>query len=120
MEEIVQPMLEFRNQIKLYHWKTDSYARHKATCKYLELFAEKTDQFIEVLIGSRGKKVSSNFAIKFKNVIDKNATGHVEKFREWVSDTLPTLLHEHEPDLLNLKDELLADLNRLLYLFKLQ
>ena len=119
MHEIVQPMMEFKEQVKLYHWKTHSYARHKTTDKYLSIFAKQIDKFVEVLLGSRNDKNIPTFSLKFKNINDKNAKEYVESFRDWVRDSLPTMLYEHETDLLNIKDEILADLNRLLYLFNL-
>jgi len=41
MHEIIKPMMEFRSQIKLYHWKTSSFSRHKGTDKFLEKFIYK-------------------------------------------------------------------------------
>ena len=120
MEKIVKPMMEFRGQVKLYHWKTSSFARHKGTDKFLEKFDKLIDEFVEVLSGSRGEKVTDNFSIKFKTLTDKTAENYLKTFRDWVSEKLPTFLHEHETDLLNLKDEILANVNRLLYLFSLK
>ena len=120
MHDIVKPMMEFRGQIKLYHWKTSSFARHKGTDKFLEKFDNKLDEFVEVLSGNRGEKVHDSFTIKFKTLTDKTAEKYVMDFREWVSDKLPSLLGEEETDLMNLKDEILANLNRLLYLFTLK
>ena len=38
MDEIMQTMLEFINRIRVYHWKTTSYARHKTTDKFMQLY----------------------------------------------------------------------------------
>lgn len=120
MHDIVKPMMEFRGQLKLYHWKTSSFARHKGTDKFLEKFDDKLDEFVEVMSGSRGEKVHDSFTLKFKTLTDKNAENYVKGFRDWVSGKLPELLHEHETDLLNLKDEILANVNRLLYIMTLK
>ena len=120
MHEIVKPMMEFRNQIKLYHWKTSSFARHKGTDKFLEKFDSLLDQFIEVLSGCRNEKVPDSFTVKFTTLTDKNAETYLQNFGSWVSEKLPTFLYEHETDLLNLKDEILANVNRLIYLFRLK
>lgn len=119
MHTIIQPMMEFKEQIKLYHWKTSSYSRHKATDKYLSIFSEQLDKFVEVLLGSRNDKNIPTFSLKFKNINDKNAKNYVETYRNWIRDSLPEMLHENETDLLNIKDEILGDLNRLIYLFNL-
>lgn len=120
MHEIVKHMMEFRAQIKLYHWKTSLYARHKGTDKFLEKFDKLLDQFIEVLSGCRNEKVHDSFNIKLVSLTDKNAEKYLADFRSWVSEKLPTFLYEHETDLLNLKDEILANVNRLIYLFRLK
>lgn len=120
MHQIVKPMMEFRDQIKLYHWKTSSFARHKGTDKFLEKFDKLLDEFVEVLTGCRNEKVNDNFSVKFVLLTDRTAEGYVISFRDWISNNLPGLLYDHETDLLNLKDEILANVNRLLYLFRLK
>jgi len=59
--------LQFKNQVKLYHWKTDLYARHVASGDLEEKISELIDRFIEVLQGSRNKRleidVSTNINI---------------------------------------------------------
>ena len=120
MHEIVQPMMEFRGQIKLYHWKTSSFSRHKGTDNFLEKYDKIFDEFVEVMSGSRNEKVHDNFTVSYKKLTDITAENYVIKFRDWVKNKLPTLLYEHETDLMNLKDEILANTNRLLYLMRLK
>ena len=120
MHEIVQPMMEFRGQIKLYHWKTSSFARHKGTDKFLEKYDKLFDEFVEVMSGYRNEKVQDNFTVSYKKLTDATAENYVIKFRGWVCNKLPTFLYEHETDLMNLKDEILANTNRLLYLMRLK
>lgn len=120
MQPIVKYMMEFRDQIKLYHWRTTSYSRHKATDEFIEAFDTKIDEFVEVLMGGRNQKNNDTFNMQFVTLNEATAEPHVIKFRDWVKDTLPTHLHEHETDLLNLKDEILALVNRMLYLFRLK
>lgn len=120
MDDIVSVFLTVRNQIKLYHWKTGSYSRHKATDKFVELFDENVDKFVEVMIGNRDSKPNDGFKITFEKLTDKNVTEYLHKFRDWLTNTLPDHLLEHETDLMNIRDEILADVNRLLYLFKLK
>jgi len=119
MDPVVKIMMNFRNQIKLYHWKTYSYARHKTTDKFLELLDEKIDRFVETMMGSRDLKVKDKFKIEFISLNDKSATEYIKDFRKWLVEGLPTSILEGETDLLNIRDEILGDVNRLLYLFKL-
>lgn len=118
MEKIIGNFLVFRNQIKLYHWKTKSEPRHEATDEFLEKFDKKTDQFVEEMIGKRDKDIKDKFDISFTTLNDVTAKKYVIEFRDWISETLPTLIEEDETNLMNLKDEILGDVNKLIYLFR--
>jgi hypothetical protein len=119
MQYIIKQLIEFREQIKLYHWRTTSYARHKATDEFIENFDPKVDEFVEVLMGGRNEKNTDDFSVSFITLREEAAESHIIGFRDWVNYTLPRHIHNHETDLLNLKDEILALVNRLLYLFRL-
>ena len=45
--------------IKLYHWKTRSFAQHEATDKLYDSLNKHTDEFIEVLIGKYSIDINS-------------------------------------------------------------
>ena len=120
MQAIIKQFFYFRDQIKLYHWRTTSYARHKATDEFIQNFDLKVDEFVEVLMGGRDEKNRDDFSISFITLREETAEANIIAFRDWVKDVLPTLLYHHETDLLNLKDEILALFNRLLYLFRLK
>jgi DNA-binding ferritin-like protein len=120
MKDIVKEFMTFRNQMKMYHWKTAFYSRHKTSDKFLELMDEHIDKFVEVLSGSRNMRVTEDFSIKFVSLNDKNIMEYLEKFREWLLSSLPELLYDHEVDLFNIRDEIVADVNRVLYLFRLK
>lgn len=49
--DIVASMLTIRNQIKLYHWQTKSFARHKATDDLTAALDLAIDNFVEVYMG---------------------------------------------------------------------
>jgi len=120
MEVIVPTLMEFADQIKLYHWKTKSYARHKATCKFLSLYQENLDRLVETLMGARDKRVYDAFDLKFDNLDDKSAVEYVKNFRDFLQKDFPRLVEKKDSDILNIRDEILADVNRMLYLFTLK
>ena len=70
--------------------------------------------------GSRNQKVHDSFTVTYKKITDTTAETFVVKFRDWICQKLPALIYEHETDLMNLKDEILANTNRLLYLMRLK
>ncbi len=55
-KEITVVFLEILLMVKLYHWKTTSYATHKATDELYTKLNESIDSFIEVLLGKSGTR----------------------------------------------------------------
>jgi len=55
---IIRVFLEMLNVIKIYHWKTRSYAQHKATDELYGRLNENIDKFIEIF-WVRTSRVSS-------------------------------------------------------------
>jgi hypothetical protein len=117
----VQFFLTMRNQIKLYHWQTGLYSRHKGTDGVIESLDENIDKFVEVYMGKYGrpKMNSRTNTIQIKNFTEKNAVTFVKACIQELIMEVPKGLKKTDTDLLNLRDEMLGDLNQLLYLFTL-
>jgi len=118
----VQFFLTMRNQIKLYHWQTGLYSRHKGTDGIVESLDENIDKYVEVYMGKYGRpKMNSRTGIvQVKNFTEKNAVAFVKACIQELMVEIPKGLKKTDTDLLNIRDEMLADLNQLLYLFTLQ
>jgi hypothetical protein len=120
--EVSFVFLALRNQIKIYHWQTMSYARHIASNDLITKLDTNLDQFVEIYIGKYGRpkfggKTSS---IPLKNFNDKDATALVHNAIHWLENDLPKKLKHTDTDLLNIRDTIVADLNQVLYLFTLK
>ena len=106
---IVYTFLEFLNNLKLYHWNTRSYSEHKATDDLHEKLGEHIDKFVEILLSNtrlpNGKKT-----IVLLNTTHSNFVKKLNSFRKFL---LSLIL---QPDLMNLRDELLADIDQFVYL----
>jgi hypothetical protein len=110
-----------RNQIKLYHWQTGLYSRHKGTDGVIESLDGNIDKFVEVYMGKYGrpKMNSRTNTIQIKNFTEKNAVTFVKACIQELIMEVPKGLKKTDTDLINLRDEMLGDLNQLLYLFTL-
>jgi len=119
--EIVHLMMTLRNQVKLYHWQTMSYPRHKATDDLVEKLDTNIDQFVETYIGKYGRpKMGGRTAsIHLRNHSDNEATKMIQEAIDWLTTDLPRKLKRTDTDLLSIKDVIVADLNQTLYLFTL-
>lgn len=117
--EIVNLMLTLRNQVKIYHWETMQFSRHKSTDDLLEKLDDSIDKFVEVYIGKYGrpKLTPKTGTIRLRNYNDEEGQELLKQAIEWLTTRLPKLLSSKDTDLLNIRDEILADLNQSLYLF---
>ena len=117
--DIVTHLLTIRNQVKLYHWQTGSFARHKATDDLTAALDTAIDSFVESYMGRYGRpKVSGS--IKLHNFSDSAAKTFVAKQTKYLSTELPKKIKSTDSDLLNIRDEILAELTKVSYLFTLQ
>lgn len=115
---IVKMFLELLNTVKLYHWKTHSFAQHKATDELYSNLNEHIDKFIEILLGkdeSRIKMVEKKIRLIDNNNIT-DFKSHIYEFREFLVQMSTYLSGKRDTDLLNVRDEILGDLNQFLYL----
>lgn len=114
--------LNLRDQIKLYHWQTRVYARHIATDKMLEQLEKSIDSFVEIYIGKYGrpKIAGKNAVITLHNLTEAGATRLVNASIKYLQGPLTKSLQAgSDTDLINIRDELIGELNQLLYLFTL-
>ena len=120
-EEVTVYFLEMLMMIKLFHWKTHSYAIHKATDELYERLNKNIDRFVEVLLGKTESRIylSNN---KSLTLYDLN---NIELFKNKIYEFKNYLVDLNEntfikkmsnADLLTIRDEILADLNQFLYL----
>lgn len=115
-------LLTLRNQIKLYHWQTRVYARHIATDKVLKEFDELIDSYVEIYIGKYGRPrlTGSDAVLHVHNLTEAGAAKLVKAAIKYMMGPLVKHLNKDiDTDLVNVRDEMVAHLNQLLYLFTL-
>ena len=116
--DIVTHLLTIRNQVKLYHWQTGSFARHKATDDLTAALDLNIDAFVESYMGRYGRPSVSG-SIKLHNFSESAARAFVAKETKYLQNELPRKIGKGDTDLLNLRDTILGDLTKVLYLFTL-
>ena len=72
LKQITVVFLEMLMMVKLFHWKTHSYATHKATDGLYDSLNEHIDNFIEVLLGKTGSRIDL-MSKKTISLIDLNS-----------------------------------------------
>jgi 16S rRNA G527 N7-methylase RsmG len=121
-KEITIKFLEMLNTIKLYHWKTYSFATHKATDELYGKLGDNIDKFVEVLLGKAQNRINLT-GTKSVKLLDTKTPGEFKKTIEEYKSYLVSLNKNKamnlmsNTDLFNIRDEILGDLNQFLYLF---
>jgi hypothetical protein len=120
--EQIHFFLHLRDQIKLYHWQTRVYARHIATDKMLKKLEKEIDSYVDIYIGKYGRpKINGkNASITLQNLSEAGATRMIVAAVKYLQGPLTKTLQPSDTDLMNIRDEIIADLNQLLYLFTLK
>ena len=125
MEQEMQPdcFLHWLTQLRLWHWATTSYSIHKATDKAYKAFGDLIDRYIEVYQGRHGRLPLPTWdhCPEYTSIEStKDRLEAMRWFREYLAIDLVKILDKDiDTDLINLRDEMLAELHKLSYLFTL-
>lgn len=115
---IVKIFIELLNMVKLYHWKTRSYAKHKATDELYQNLNKHIDEFVEIMLGKDQSRI--NMVEKRIDLLDVSSSmefkQRIHEYREFLIDLNLYFDARSDTDLLNSRDEILGDINQFLYL----
>jgi hypothetical protein len=119
--KIVMMFLQMLNTVKLYHWKTSSYAQHKATDELYANLNLNIDSFVEIMLGKTGGRVNltgqkSIPLLDYTNVNDFKR--EVDKYKQFLTEMNADggINIANNTDLMNVRDEILGNLNQFTYL----
>ena len=120
-KEITVVFLEMHLMVKLFHWKTTSYATHKATDELYTKLNANIDSFIEILLGKSGSRIDlmSNKNIRLVDLSSQESLKReVESFKGYLVglDDNAAMRKMSNSDLYNIRDTILGDMNQFLYL----
>lgn len=122
MDKAVVNLLKIQNQLRILHWQTLSYAAHKAFGHAYDELDDLIDSLVEVHQGKYGR-------ITFETPIDLGLVNQDEidledilvQLNEYLTSPFSDM---HDPvkdtDCLNIRDEILAVINKLRYLLTLK
>lgn len=120
--KVLTPLVQFQNQLRIFHWQTESYAQHKAFGKAYEELDELVDTFIETLMGKYGKLETEEgkYTLELTNLKDAKVDSTLEAFLTYLDTFNEELDEKKDSDLLNIRDEIKGEVNRLKYLLTLK
>jgi hypothetical protein len=115
--EMIQFFFTLQLLNKMYHWNTTSFARHKATDAFGDTLGDLVDKFVEVFIG-RFKIKPQVYKVNLNQeyLTDSGIVNLFEQTKRYLESLSNKIVSS---ELLNIRDELLAEVNKMLYLFTL-
>jgi hypothetical protein len=121
LNKAVKFLLEAQVQFKICHWQTKSFAQHNAFGGIYDALDDLIDKFVEVAMGKYGRFELSDKekSIKIENLGSLNINLFLKEVIRILSD-FDKALTEKDKDLLNIRDEMLAEANKLAYLLTLE
>lgn len=119
MDTLLTTFFSILTQVKLYHWSTMQYGVHKALDDLHSSLSDKIDQYVESYIGRFKKQPLPSMTLKMEAT---NDISKLEKYLENARDSLKTIGKSvsKESQLLNILDEMIADIDKTLYLIHLK
>jgi hypothetical protein len=116
--ELIKFFFKLSNSIKLYHWKTGSYSRHIASGTLFDGIILTTDKFMEIYFGKYGKGGISSIDCSAELLSDSEIVSFLKEAVMFLKDLVKNgYLKESDTDLLNIRDDLVGQINQTLYLF---
>jgi len=118
--QLFAPLLRIQNQLRIFHWQTESFAQHKAFGKAYEELDGLIDQFVEVYMGKYGRsKAKIAYNIELQN-FEEQYLLVIDTYIDHLISLNNELDAVMDSDLLNIRDEMLGLFNRLKYLLTLK
>jgi len=115
----VKFFLELQAQLRILHWQTKSHAKHIAIGGAYEVLDGLIDSYVETCMGLHGRFIldDEHKTLTINNLSDVDLLGMIKTVRKTLQEMeiSPT-----DSDLLNIRDEMLAQINKLSYLLTLK
>lgn len=117
---MINELLTLQTQLRIFHWQTKSYSAHQALGITYDFLSLKIDEFVEVFMGKNGRISVNKMTINLEDLSEGNLEVFVDKMIEYLQTTLTDNINETDTDLANIRDEMLASMNKLKYLLTLE
>lgn len=117
----VKQFLQIQTQLKICHWQTKVYARHIAFGSTYDELDGLIDNFVEIVMGKYGRFELSDETktIELFNTKELDLKSWLKSFKDFLI-SMNDELSDRDSDLLSLRDEMLALINKLQYLLTLE
>jgi hypothetical protein len=119
--EIIKKLVEIQQQLRFLHWQTKSYAKHQA---YGGIYGELDgliDSFVETCMGKHGRpSYSGGYTLEGQDIDEISIQEFVDSSVSFLIGLTEKYDGKVDTDLLNIRDEMLGEFNKLKYLLTLK
>ena len=120
-EELTLKLVQIKLQFKFLHWQTFGDAKHRAYGGIYDSLGENIDKFVESMMGKYGRpEFDSEFSLMFQDISVLSVQNFMDGITEFLVGMTDQLDSRYDTDLLNIRDEMLGDINQLKYLLTLK
>ena len=115
-EELTLKLVQIQSQFKFLHWQTFGDAKHKVYGDIYDSLTEHIDKFVEIMMGKQGRvEFEPEFSIMFQDISSLSVQNFMDGITEFLVGMTDHLDSRYDTDLLNIRDEMLGDINQLKY-----
>ena len=115
-EEITLKLVQIQLQFKFLHWQTFGDAKHKAYGEIYDSMGDNIDRLVESMMGKYGRiEFDSEFSIMFQDISSLSVQSFMDGITEFLVGMTEQLDPKYDSDLLNIRDEILGDINQTKY-----
>ena len=116
------------NTLKLYHWTTNIYSRHKSIDDLIDKLQNLIDSFVESYLGkkeseTRGDSIEifkNNFDLTISIINDNTIKNEINNYMKYIKKCCNDLNSNTDTELINILDEISSSLNTGIYLSNLK
>jgi hypothetical protein len=120
MDNFLNQLLHIEQQLRILHWQTRSFARHKGFGETYDALGDLIDQFMEAYMGMYGRPELTDNTIKIENLDDISVSEFVDSSIDFLISFNQKLDSEKDSDLLNIRDEMMTKMKALRYFLTLK
>ena len=119
--DIISQIIQYKEQVKILHWQTTSFAEHKAFDSTYSDLNDILDTFVEAVAGKYGRfKLDEPKAVIIKDYSNTNIVDATNSMINFLTNKLPEYFAATDTEILNIRDEILGILDKLKYLLTLK
>lgn len=120
-EEFIKKLVQLQLQFKFLHWQTYGDAKHRLYGEIYDKLGDLIDEFTEVMMGKYERPVfDAEFGLMFQDISTLSMQNFMDGITEFLVSMSDQLDSRYDTDLLNIRDEMLALINKSKYLLTLK